>query len=1157
MNFKEIFSKDIDRSVNPAIVVGDRKTNTIKTEIEEYVFTPDLIDQLYYFLNDIFNKKEGKTGIWIDGFYGSGKSHFIKYAYYCIQKDTSDNAFYHFIQNAQELATDFSEATPSNIKQIQKKVQNSQIDNIIFNIDSVSGQKDEKEKITKIIFNQFNQFRGFNSKNIPLARLVEKELVKIGKFDLFKEEVAKVIGDDWNKNASTIFALRRQPVLDIFKKLDSSVDLESLKQKLNNPDDITIIGDLIPEFNDFLNGKPDNYRLLFLIDEVSQYVGDSSSLLLNLQTIIEEIGANCNNHIWLATTAQQTLDQLVGDNEIEKDQFGKILGRFDTKISLQSQDAAFITKKRILDKNSTGIENLKSLYDQNKEAIQNQFLFSHELYKGYDDYDEFLLSYPFVPYQFKLISEVFDSFSKLGYVDKGVKNSERSILGITHYTIGKQANNSIGYFIPFDAFFNGQFRKNLTNSAMQIMRRAADLEFVKKDSFEERVVYVLFMISNLLDEMKIIFPTNLDNLTILLMNQPDVNKLELQNKIQVVLDKLLKNNIIREENDQYHFFKEDEIEVANLIQNTAINTDDRLSRLQTDIFENMMSLNKKFTFQNNSFNLALSFDDKQIYQNGDVNVKFCFFDKEDISIKALGLNKNDMVICLNEPLNKNTNLLNDFTDYVKTAKYIRQNSDNATGTRKATLQEFASRNRNKLEELKISFKEILIKSPLISAQKVIDAKELTGSEPKLRYQESLKLHFESVFNKHHLSANYAQTNDQLKASALDKQTALPGELTSAELEVDNWIDRIGSSVPLDDVIKHFGKVPFGWRDLSIMDMIIKIGKRNKKEFKRHNEKIDFEEFYSFGIKAPERRVIQIHAPNIQDPEDVKKVKSNFKLIFNESIDNNDSDANLVFDEIKKKLQPKVDFFRPLMNSTTGHIFNKHFISFVKELDALTITRDMSRLFEQLDEKKDELKLLRDHCEKLSEFVEVQIKDYEAIQRFRKENEQNFSNLNPDDFEKSKKLYTYYTTEDLPSDSFPQIKKIHKELSDAISEHKSELKEKAKTVYKSIFTIVKKAAENSDIDPGNILSKCESKINSIELEENISKLELMISNSTSKQSEWLKAINESSGKDTVTFRISSKGLPNQIETKEGLDNYIHQLRSKLEEELDNGKTIIIE
>ena len=204
-------------------------------------------------------------------------------------------------------------------------------------------------------------------------------------------------------------------------------------------------------------------------------------------------------------------------------------------------------------------------------------------------------------------------------------------------------------------FLMGSLEKP-TNSSLQIIKRALDLDFVEENSFEQRVVFVLFMISNLLDEMKIIFPTNLDNLTALLLNQPDVNRLELQNEIQGVLDRLLKNNIIRVEDGQYHFFKEDEIEVANLIQNTTISTDDRLTRLEQDIFVNMIGLSRKFTFENNSFNLSISFDDKQIYQKGDVNVKFSFFEREDIHQRALGMNKSDMVICLNVPLNQNNAL---------------------------------------------------------------------------------------------------------------------------------------------------------------------------------------------------------------------------------------------------------------------------------------------------------------------------------------------------------------------------------------------------------------------------------------------------------------------------------------------------------------------
>ena len=81
MQLRQIFSKDIERNINPAVVVSEQDKTTVQTEIEEYVFTEALIDNLYKFLYEIFNQKNGKTAIWINGYYGSGKSHFIKYAH--------------------------------------------------------------------------------------------------------------------------------------------------------------------------------------------------------------------------------------------------------------------------------------------------------------------------------------------------------------------------------------------------------------------------------------------------------------------------------------------------------------------------------------------------------------------------------------------------------------------------------------------------------------------------------------------------------------------------------------------------------------------------------------------------------------------------------------------------------------------------------------------------------------------------------------------------------------------------------------------------------------------------------------------------------------------------------------------------------------------
>ena len=122
MKLRQIFSKDIERNINPAVVVSEQDKTTVQTEIEEYVFTPDLIDNLYKFLYEIFNQKNGKTAIWINGYYGSGKSHFIKYVHYCLNKDSSEPAFDHFINNAKDVAGEFSDATPSNIMQLKKKL---------------------------------------------------------------------------------------------------------------------------------------------------------------------------------------------------------------------------------------------------------------------------------------------------------------------------------------------------------------------------------------------------------------------------------------------------------------------------------------------------------------------------------------------------------------------------------------------------------------------------------------------------------------------------------------------------------------------------------------------------------------------------------------------------------------------------------------------------------------------------------------------------------------------------------------------------------------------------------------------------------------------------------------------------------------------------
>jgi len=1149
MKIRNIFEKDIERKINPAVVVDQQQKEIVKTEIDEYVFTKDLLNNLYRMLNDILNKKDGKTGIWVNGYYGSGKSHFIKYVHYCLSPETSEHAFKHFITKAKDVSDPLSDASPSNISLLQKKIKSSQVENIMFNIDTVSEDSDDAEKIIRIFLNQFNEFRGYNGKNIPLAIYIEKHLDQIGKFDDFKKKVNELGNKNWDENADYIATLWLDDILDIFEELDPSISIDSVRQKLENSDEnsVSIKGDLIPEFEEHLQSMPENYRLVFLVDEISQYIGSNSSLLLNLQSIIEETSVFCGDKIWFATTAQQTIEDVasIGD-------FGKILGRFETKISLESQKADYITKVRVLGKNSEGIGQLKTFYKANKDAIENQFKFPHDLYHGYKNIDEFNLSYPFIPYQFKLISEVFYSFSNLDYVVKEVRDNERSVLGITHFSARNHKDKDVGYFIPFDAFFNEQFKTNLTHNARRIIDKVNSLDFIKGDHFSQRVVNTLFMVSNLTDTIRGNFPVNVENLATLLMEKPNINRLDLQNKVQVCLDKLEYQGLIRKENEQYHFLKEDEIDVESEIKNEAITMEDRLSVLNDDIIRKFLRIEKKTQFGNNNFNLSIRFDDKVVFNQGDTSITFNFYNNEDVHQKAMGLSNNEMVFCIYDKLNDDETLRIELDRFVKAQKYIKRSSDTASGLRRQTLESFSTRNRNKLKDIQKRFETLFNSTPIISGQIVMDSKDVTGTLQG-KYNEAISIHLANIFKKHSWSDGYAVNQQMLKSSAENQQITTDKTLTNAENAVLEWLNATGDT-SVDDVVKHFEKPPYGWKYEATIDVLVHLAKKDKKQFEWQNNRID--DLKIFIIKASnanDRRMTTVKSVAIIGDEIIHQALSDYKFIFNENL-HETTEANRIHKEITKKLSVKAEDFRSLSTTYYNQKFGVHFRDFVQLLDKLSQRRDPQKLFTELGEVKDEIRTLRDNCVNLQEFVEDHIGKYTTIHSFVNDNKQNFASLGEEHQERAGKLIDYIENADLPGGDFPQMKKAYEELLKAIEQLKKDLIKKAVQSYSIIYREVGEIAKKTGVsdDTATYVSK-EKKLNEIESETDIAKIKLASANASSFKTQCIELINKEKGIATETIKMPTKQISNEDEMNE----YLESLKAQIQAKLDEGKTIIID
>ena len=1167
MKLNEIFARDINRDINPAVVVSAKDPKTIEAEIKEYVFTPEIIEKLFTIIDTVINKKSGKSGIWINGYYGSGKSHFIKFVHYLMNRDTSGDAFEALEKGVNEnydttKPNTNDKITISNLRLLKKKITDAQCDDIMFNVEDETDDGSQ-ERLTRIFLNMFNKFRGYNSNDIPLAILLEKTIDQKGKFDEFKRLIDSELGFNWETDSAQVASFQLESVLEIAKKVCPDLDIVSLHSKLSNPESykVGINAVLIPEFKEYLKCKDKDYRLLFLVDEVSQYVGSNKEILLNFQNIIERISEDCNNQVWIACTAQQTLDEVsFGADGVQdvQDEFGKILGRFDTRISLQSNDASYITQRRVLDKNSTGIAELTKIYSANKDYIENQFKISHELYKGYKNEDEFLFGYPFVPYQFKLIAHVFEAFQQLKFVIKEVKDNERSVLGITHFTAKQHADDEVGGFIPFDGFYNQQFHTNLTNRGAKAIENGLELAYVKSNPFAARVVKVLFMISNLLENRRQTFPSTVDNLTVLLMDKLDQNKMQLQKEITDVLTKLIEGSIIREEKGSYFFFNEDEMDVQNIIKNQTIGLDDRLTAFD-EFLRPLIKLQPKVAFGQNDFKLSYNIESKEFLRGGDINLVILLTDRTLLTQKMLEVNTKDLVICINEWYNNDSILRQDFEWYCKTNKYLINGSGGATGERAKTNENFKIRNKQLSESISRVVESKFIESRFISQNSILEADQINGTSPYERVKNLIEHHLTNIYKFHKLSDGYARNQIDLKAAAASTQTEMP-HLTPAEQSVNDFITSNNNQITITDLIKQFGDAPFGWRFEAVLEVALKLVKKKKREFKyKGAPRYPIVDFINKAVSTAERMSCEIVTGEDIDQALLDEVVAAYKHIFNENISTS-SDGNEMFETLTNSLSVKSKRIQPFESDYFGkYPFGGSFQKSIQQLTTWTTIRDPKRLFQDFIGSKDFTKELFDTEKGIEDFINNNFKDYTILSSFCENNKENFKEFSAENQAKAKIITDFLLLED-PRKDFRHAKKAYEELSQALKALTAELKKEVKLIYISIFDELEQEAIKLNVSASifesrDIVSNAIDSVNSIAQLKN---KKLSASNFKSDQLEKIIAAIPvppgGSGSTSAPYHISN-GV-STISNEAEMEDFLNKVKSDMLKLLKDNKTIIL-
>lgn len=755
---KDLYLNDtLSRPLNPAVSAEDFTVETVKTEINEYVFTDEIINGLYNVLNAIWTQNVSHNGIWINGFFGSGKSHFLKYLGYCINPNHREDALARFAAAVRErdpltVQGSKSQVTIDDLNQLSAWIKKATIDVVLFNIGTVHDtNSNEKDVFTQVFWNQFNRFRGYNSFNLALAQNLEKVLDSTGKFDEFKQRLAEE-GFDWNEQASMLATVFLDHVLEIAKELMPSMTIDSVRKAIMEDKENVSPEAFCSELKEFIDKKQNkNYRILFLVDEVSQFISNREYLLLQLQEVVTGLHKYCADQAWVGCTAQQDLSQLMSNMQIvsTSEDYGKIMGRFEVRVSLKGTQTEYITQKRLLTKTVDGEKLLHNLWSDKHIAIEDQFMLPTS-FNSFRSEEEFINYYPFVPYQFRLMKKVLENFNTLRYIDSQSRGNERSIIKITHRTASKNMNDVVGRFISFDKFYNAMFEGALMASGQRAINNALSMIQEYDDSaFAERVVHVLFMICNLSAPDKLLFPATQEHIVTLLMEDVDTNKAELISRVEKTLAFLDQKHIIRTEKftdgraDIYCFQSEDEIDAAREIDSMEIDQA-TMANYFFEIFRKHFKCttsSNKEAYCSRNFSIGWSIYGRNfLANNADINVEFTL-GKKQTTPGLFGTNEpNKLTFSVEQELSKDKLLINDFFWYCQVQKFAAEKINSET--RRKTVEAFASR-ANQVYETRIvpKMNALLNKCEVLSGNATLQV----AGEGAARYKQALELHFANVY----------------------------------------------------------------------------------------------------------------------------------------------------------------------------------------------------------------------------------------------------------------------------------------------------------------------------------------------------------------------------------------------------------------------------
>ena len=828
MKIQEMFVKPIDRDIKGVIKVGQGEDSNVKQELEEYVVTRELQKHFAEFFSAYKRGITGNTdkmGVWISGFFGSGKSHFLKILSYLLENKVVDG------KHAIDYFIDDKKITDGMVLGDMKLAAETPADVILFNVDSkgAASGKQDKDAIVSVFLKVFNEMQGFYGANPHIADL-ERKLFYDGRYDEFMEKFEDTNGDSWVE-ARNEFDYSQDDVVDVLVDMGimSEEAARNWCEKAFTPYNISI-EEFAKLVKKYIDRKGKNHHIVFLVDEIGQYIGENSRLMLNLQTVTEDLGTACHGKAWIIVTSQQDIDSVI---KVKGNDFSKIMGRFDTRLTLSSANVDEVIRRRILEKTPVATQTLSVLYDDKATILKNLILFNDGIEKKlYSGRENFAAVYPFVPYQFNLLGDVLTAVRTHGAAGKHLADGERSMLALFKESAMQIMGKEPGALVPFYMFYDA-LEEFVEHSHKGVISKALENDYInpdhEDDCFSVNVLKALFMIKYV-KEIK----ANVNNIASLMVSDISDDRLELVKKVEDALKVLEKQTLIQKNNDEYVFLTNEEQDINRAILNQAIDSSEVTNKVAELIFDGLFDEKK---YRHPTFNNRYAFPFNQVVDDRpykgstghDLTLKVLTPNSDEIADEQTMRIISSQSNCVLVVLPDDRAFLDEIIASAKIEKFLRFDATNAV----AKYEEIKNAKRTEMREHSQNAKTFLTEA-LKAADIYVSGDKLQTSAKDIssRINEALAKLVATVYHKlSYIDAAMSESDVRTLIKGSGGQLKLGfGTEAKNELALNDVRDYIAQNsskhtkTSMKTIMDRFMKAPYGFVEDDIKWLVAKLFK---------------------------------------------------------------------------------------------------------------------------------------------------------------------------------------------------------------------------------------------------------------------------------------------------------------------------------------------